>query len=284
MKNWKLRVLVAVAACTLSMASLAAAHVTCKSGQKPAAKGSQTCVPASTAQPKTASKTAAKSPVKGKTVVRSAATSKGKTKTTVKGKAHSRHGASAITQAPLPAATALPANLADADCDSTQTLLQGGAAQCTALGASTGLGLLTQTQANPGAACFAALAASQASRQLASRVPFLSDSAPSPEALANRGVASKRESEELHSVLAGYGMCLDISASWRSQTYAPSLVSLLEAYWREAKSVLGELAAGKKSFGDAARAVADSDKAYKIQIEAMAANLRSRGELPATAH
>jgi hypothetical protein len=100
-------------------------------------------------------------------------------------------------------------------------------------------------------------------------VPFLSASAASPEALANRAVPNRNEKQELGSVIAGYGMCLDMAASWRSQTYGPAVVNMLDAYWHEAQSILNELARGKRSFGDAARAIAENDKAYRDRIGKM---------------
>jgi hypothetical protein len=126
--------------------------------------------------------------------------------------------------------------------------------------------LPTLSPSNPGTACFAALSASNASRQLSARVPFLSDSAASPEALANRAVPNKLEKQKLGSVIAGYGMCLDMAAAWRKEAYVPALVSALNAYWHAAQTILSELAGGKRTFGDAALAIAESDNAYKIQI------------------
>ena len=167
------------------------------------------------------------------------------------------------------AAPALPPIAVDVDCGSTQSILQGGVAQCPATASPSGSVLPTLPQANPGTACFAALAGSNASRQLASRVPFLSASAVSSEVLANRGLPNRMEKEELGSVIAGYGMCLDMAASWRRETYAPAVVQALDAYWLATQSILGELAGGRRSFGDAAQAVAESDKAYKAQLGAM---------------
>jgi hypothetical protein len=40
----------------------------------------------------------------------------------------------------------------------------------------------------------------------------------------------------------------------------------LDAYWLDAKLILGELAGGKRNFGDAAKAIADSDLSYRKQI------------------
>lgn len=251
MKNMKLRLLVVMAACTLSMASWASTHGACKSGQKPNPKGSPACVAAGG---KTVSKGTAKST--GKAAAKS--TAKSRAKVTSKSRGKTKPG---ITSEPV-VRTAPVAPPGNADCGSTQTLLQGGATQCPAPnGAANAAG----AQSNPGSSCFAALAASNAARQLASRVPFLSDSAPGPDALANKAVPNKREKEELHSVLAGYDMCLDMAAGWRKQAYAPALVQALDAYWLQAKSILGELAAGKRNFGDAARAIADSDKAFRSQ-------------------
>jgi hypothetical protein len=144
--------------------------------------------------------------------------------------------------------------------------MQGSVATCAAPIASDGSGLPTQLRVNPGTSCFAALAASHSAKRLASQVPFLSASAASPEALANRAVPNRNQKEELGSVIAGYGMCLDMAASWRKQTYAPAVVSVLDAYWHDAQSILKELAGGKRTFGDAAKAIADTDKAYKVRI------------------
>jgi hypothetical protein len=74
------------------------------------------------------------------------------------------------------------------------------------------------------------------------------------------------EKEELGSVMAGYSMCLDMASSWRKQTYAPAVVSALDAYWHTAQSILKELATGKRTYGDAARAIAENDQTYKGQI------------------
>ncbi len=156
---------------------------------------------------------------------------------------------------------------ANADCESTQTLAQGGAALCLAAAAPNASVLSPAALANPGTACFAALAGSNASRQLASRVPFLSASAASSAALANRGLPNRMEKEELGSVIAGYSMCLDMGASWRKQTYTPAVVSALDAYWRGAQAILSALASGKRTFGDAAKAIAENDKAFKSQID-----------------
>jgi hypothetical protein len=166
-------------------------------------------------------------------------------------------------------ASELPTTPAIVDCESTQTMLQGGIAQCAAAIAPSGLNgpdLPTPPQVNPGTPCFSALAGSNAARHLASRVPFLSNSAASPEVLTHKGMPNKMEREELGSVIAGYGMCLDMAAAWRRQTYSPARVSALDAYWLDAKLILGELAGGKRNFGDAAKAIADSDLSYRKQI------------------
>ena len=273
------RVLLLIAGCTLSLASFATTHVPCKSGQKAAQKGSAVCAPA----PAVKSGTKAKAPVKGKAVnkahakvstkSKAAIKSKGKAATASKGKAK----ALAITAVPL-AAAVLPPNSAIVDCDSTQTFMQGSVASCAAPIVPDGSGLPTQLRVNPGTSCFAALAASHSSRRLASQVPFLSASAATPEVLANRAVPNRNEKQELGSVIAGYGMCLDMAATWRKQTYAPAVVSTLDAYWHEAQAILKELAGGKRSFGDAARAIADTDKAYKNRI----ATLERVANLPST--
>lgn len=124
-------------------------------------------------------------------------------------------------------------------------------------------------QANPGTACFAALGASNAARHLSTRVPFLSYSTASPQALAKGSLPNKMERQKLGSLIAGYGMCLDMAASWRRETYAPAVVAALDAYWRSAQSILNELAGAKRSFGDAAKAIAENDKAYKDRIDTL---------------
>lgn len=181
-----------------------------------------------------------------------ASASKSKTKT------RSRAGAQAHA--------ALAPGVITVDCESTQTLLQGGAAQCSPTAAAKGSSKPVNAPANSGAACFAALAGSKAARQLSSRVPFLTDSTASPQVLANQAVPGKRDKEQLRSVVAGYGMCLDMAASWRSASYAPAVVSTLNDFWIGVQAVLLELASGNRTFGDAARLIAEQDKAYKIRI------------------
>lgn len=265
MKKIQLRMLALVAACALSLASMGAGAVVCKSGQKPAATGSQAC----TAAPaKSTAKSSASGSAKSKAAPKAAAKSKApsRSKAAAKGKGKSK---ARITRSQPDAASALeppPPNNAVPDCDSAQTLLQGGAAQCPLALAANGANAPAGLPANPGSACFASLAASNATRQLASRVPFLTDSAPGPEVLANKSLPSARDREQLHSVVAGYGMCLDIASAWRQQAYAPARVQALDAFWLEARSILGELAAGKRNFGDAARALADSDRSFKSQL------------------
>lgn len=275
LKNMKLRMCVFVAACTLSMASFATGTVPCKSGQN---KGSQVCTPAAKnkATAKGVAKATAKTTNKAKATTRGKTSTKASARTKSGSKPRSRLKTMAGPSAAEIAQTTseLPQVPTNVDCESTQTVLQGGAAQCPALVASGGSAEPKQPEANPGAACFAALAASNASRRLASRVPFLSDSAASPEALANKGVPGRMEKEELGSVIAGYGMCVDMSASWRKAVYASAVVSALDAYWRDAQVILHELAGGKRTFGDAAGAIADKDKAYKSQIGAMEKNLQ----------
>jgi hypothetical protein len=239
------------AACTLSMASFAAVKEACKGSSNTVKNGTHACAPALKGKNKAVTKPTSKTHAQAKT--------RGKNK----GKAASSVKALANTN--TQAAPELPASPAKVDCDSTQTLLQGGAAQCNAFIAPDGSGVPTPAQDNPGTPCFAALAASNAARRLSSQVPFLSASAASPEAMANQGLPNKMEREELGSVVAGYGMCLDMAAAWRKQTYAPALLIALNAYWHEVESVLKELAGGKRNFGDAARAIADSDKSYRSQ-------------------
>jgi hypothetical protein len=255
----KLRVVVAVAACSLSMASFATVHAPCNSNQKANQKSNPACVQASAGKAKPQAKATSRAAVNVKGGTKAKAVTKGR------GRATTTAASKTLAIATVPAATEPPQTPATVDCDSTQTLLQGGAAQCTAEAHNLSA-LATQPQANPGNACFAALAASHSARRLAAKVPFLSDSAPSPEALANSSLPTRMEKEELGSVMAGYSMCLDMAASWRSQAYAPAVLSALNGFWRTAQSILSELAGGKRSYGDAARAIADSDKAYKSQI------------------
>lgn len=259
MRHIKLRVFVFLAACTLSMASFASTKVPCKSGQK----AGTACVPAAKTKAKALPAKAGTAKVKSKTA--SSTKSKTKSKASAKSRTKKSAAASVSTQArsELPPSTALP------DCVSAQVILQGGAAQCPPIAAPSGSVLRTLPPTNPGSPCFAALAASHASRRLAPQVPFLSASAAGAEELANRGVPSKMEKQGLGSVVAGYGMCLDMAANWRRETYAPAVVSVLDAFWREAESVLKELASGKRNFGDAARAIAEIDKTYKAQLGAM---------------
>ena len=269
----KLRMCVFVAACTLSVASFATGTVACKSGQKTAQKGSQVCAPAAKSKTtaKVVNKATAKTSSKAKATTRGKVSTKVSARTRSGSKSRSRlKTAAGATAAEIAQTTSeLPQVPTNVDCDSTQTLLQGGAAQCPAGGASGGSAMSKQPEANPGTACFAALASSNASRQLASRVPFLSDSAASPEALANKRMPNRMEKEELGSVIAGYGMCLDMSAAWRKAAYAPAVVNVLDAYWHDAQSILHELASGKRNFGDAAGAIAEKDKAFKSQIGAL---------------
>jgi hypothetical protein len=279
----KLRVLALIAGCTLSLAAFATVHAPCKSGQQPAQKGSAACAPAPVSSAKTKTKTTAtaKAPIKAKAIAKTTAKSRSavpsKAKATTKAKTRTPMGnrgkaisaattAAAASTTTAQAAAELPASMAIVDCDSTQTFLQGGSAQCPVSVAPNGSGVATQPRANPGTSCFAALAASHSSRRLAAQVPFLSASAASPEALANRGVPNRAEKEELGSVIAGYGMCLDMAASWRREAYAPAVVSALDAFWHEAQAILKELASSKRTFGEAARAIADTDKAYKARI------------------
>ena len=282
-----------IAGCTLSLASFVSVAAPCKTGQKPVSKGSTVCVPVSIAKTSTKAKSASKAKA---TATKSAAKSragasktkaKGRSRATTKAKSKSRNKAAARTTAksksqamtatpgaiqsvpvtpPPYLANDLPANTALVDCDSTQIYLQGSTAQCAAASTSSGGGAPAQPSANPGTACFAALAASQASRRLAPRIPFLSASAASPDVLANTSVPSASDRKVLGSVIAGYGMCLDMGAGWRKQAYAPVVTSALDAYWQDIQSILKELAGGKRSYGDAARAIADNDKAYKIRI------------------
>ena len=258
LKNSKLQFLALVAACTLSLASFASGSAPCKSGQKMVGHA---CAPVAKAK----SASAAKAKPAG--VSRSKAKPKTRARTKPIGRTKPIARKSIIAAARMPVASELPA--ADVDCSSTQSVLQGGVAQCPATASPSGSVLATLPQANPGTACFAALAGSNASRQLASRVPFLSASAASSAALANRGLPNRMEKEELGSVMAGYAMCLDMAVSWRRETYAPAVVQALDAYWLSAQSILRELAGGKRSFGDAAKAIAQNDKSYKVQLGAM---------------
>jgi hypothetical protein len=246
-----------VAACTLSMASFAAGKVACKGSPNTAKNGTRACAPALKGKSKAVSKS--------KAVTKPSSRTHAQAKTKGKNKGKAATSVKALANTNTQGAPELLASPAMVDCDSTQILLQGGAAQCHAAIAPDGSGVPTQAQENPGTPCFAALAASNAARRLSPQVPFLSASAASPEALANQGLPNRMEREELGSVVAGYGMCLDMAAVWRKQTYAPALLIALNAYWHEVESVLNELAGGKRNFGDAARAIAESDKAYRSQ-------------------
>jgi hypothetical protein len=254
LRNLKLRVVFFVAACTLSMASFAAGKAACTSSPNAVKNGVPACAPTL----KSKNKAATKPPSKSHAQVKAGVKGKGKGRAAIK--------STALVNTNTLAASELSASPAKVDCDSTQTMLQGGPAQCVAAIAPDGSSLPTQAKDNPGTACFAALAASNAARHLSSQVPFLSASAASPEVLANQGLPNKMEREELASVVAGYGLCLDMAAVWRHQAYAPTLIHALDAYWQEVKSVLGELAGGKRNFGDSARAIADSDKATRKLI------------------
>ncbi len=259
LKSMKLHALVLLAACTLSLSSFASGNPPCKSGQKTA--GGHACAPAAKAR----SASAAKARPAGVTRSKVAAKATSRTYNRISNRPTTRKPA--IAAARMQAVSEMPA--AAVDCSSTQSVLQGGVAQCPATASPSGSVLATLPQANPGTACFAALAGSNASRQLASRVPFLSASAASSAALANRGLPNRMEKEELGSVMAGYAMCLDMAASWRRETYAPAVVQALDAYWLSAQSILRELAGARRNFGDAAQAIADSDKVYKAQLGAM---------------
>jgi hypothetical protein len=64
-------------------------------------------------------------------------------------------------------------------------------------------------------------------------------------------------------------MCLDMAASWRRETYAPAAVSALDAYWLQVQATLNALVTGKKTYGEAARAIAENDKAYRSTLGAL---------------
>lgn len=250
-----------MAACTLAMASHAGVNVPCKAGQRSAHQGSAVCAPVVKGVTKTPAK--AKAATGTKTKGKSKATSRIGTKVAARGQ-KATAAAAAIERAQLQ--PVLAPSPSDVDCESTQTLLQGGGAQCPIAVTQNGSSLPALPQANPGTACFAALASSNASRHLSSRVPFLAASAASPETLANKSLPNKMERQELGSVIAGYGMCLDMGASWRRDAYAAEILGALDAYWRAAEAILNGLAGGKRTYGDAARAIAENDKAYRIRI------------------
>lgn len=234
------------------MASFASVNMPCS----PKSASSHACAAAPRA------KAHAKTPAKATHGVRAKPKAKARSRTKAKNAARIRTAAAVATAATTQVAAELPPISGDVDCDSTQTLAQGRAGRCLPDAAPT-------ASANPGTACFAALAASHSSRRLAPQVPFLSASAASAQALENPGVPNRKEKEELGSVIAGYGMCMDMAAPWRKQAYTPAVVSALDAYWREAQAILSELAGGKRTFGDAAKAIAENDKAYKAQLGAM---------------
>lgn len=110
---------------------------------------------------------------------------------------------------------------------------------------------------SPGATspCFNALAASQASQHMAAKVPFFVGQAPGPEVLANTSHPSKKEHEELSSLIAGYQMCHDMSAPAPEGADGSQGPQRGEDQWRASKSILEALRAGKLSYGAAARAL-----------------------------
>jgi len=166
----------------------------------------------------------------------------------------------ALAKAPLPETPA------PVDCNSTQTILQGVSDQCPAVLTMGGTAVAVPAQGNPGTACFASLAGSQSARRIASRVPFFSASAASLAVQASKQVPTKREQQALSSVTAGYAMCLDMAASWRRETYAPELVAELDAFWLEAQAILHALGKGRMTFGAAAKAIAENDRAFRSRL------------------
>jgi hypothetical protein len=116
--------------------------------------------------------------------------------------------------------------------------------------------------AAPGAPspCFAALAASQASQNMAAKVPFFAGQAPGPATLANPEHPSKKEQGELSSLIAGYQMCQEMSAPPGAGSEQGPQPRLDDAQWRASKAILDSLKAGKLSYGAAAHALANAEQ------------------------
>jgi hypothetical protein len=110
----------------------------------------------------------------------------------------------------------------------------------------------------PTSPCFAALAASQAARHIAVKVPLFVGQVPGPETLANASRPSKKEHEELSSLIAGYQMCQEMSASALEASEASQQPPLDDAQWHASKSILEALQAGKMSYGAAAAALVEA--------------------------
>jgi hypothetical protein len=110
----------------------------------------------------------------------------------------------------------------------------------------------------PTTPCFAALAASQASQHMAAKVPFFIGLAPGPEVLANASHPSKREHEELSSLIAGYQMCQEMSAPALEGAETGPQPRLDWEQWRASRSILEALRAGKLTYGAAAGALAEA--------------------------
>jgi hypothetical protein len=116
------------------------------------------------------------------------------------------------------------------------------------------------TSAAPTTPCFAALAASQATQHMAAKVPFFVGQAPGPEVLANSSHPSKKEHEELSSLIAGYQMCQDMSAPAPDDSKSSQPLRLSDEQWRGSKAILDALRAGKLSYGAAARALVEAGR------------------------
>jgi hypothetical protein len=226
-----------VACCWLPVHSFALTQALCNSSAKSAAKSSPQCAPKVAKPPAVKPTHAAKLRHPAKTL----------------------HAAKGKAKPPATAAV---------DCQSAGT--------CPAAALAEDMLPASKPPIRTDSACFAALGSSYASRHLATRVPFFLDHAPGAQALENKGHPNATEKSELSSVVAGYEMCLDMQAAARRETYAAEVITELEAYWKHTKSILGNLQGGRLSFGDAARAVADNDKAYKFRVDALLADLQTR--------
>ncbi|RFO96635.1 hypothetical protein DIC66_11450 [Rhodoferax lacus] len=222
--------------CMLSWGALAKDQALCKSSKKSAHKADAACV--HKAKKAHAAKGA------------SASTSKSASRSVSKGS--SKKTTQKVVQTVTP-------QVQEADTDTQVTLLPG-----------------AKPRLHPDSACFKALGDSRASRHLSAKVPFFLDHAPDEGLLANKGHPGKSEKTELASVVAGYEMCLDMAAAWRRETYPPEVVAVLDAYWSRTKSLLGDLQNGRANYGEAARAVALNDSAYKAKVDSLVADLQSR--------
>jgi hypothetical protein len=95
---------------------------------------------------------------------------------------------------------------------------------------------------------------------MAAKVPFFVGQAPGPEVLANSSHPSKKEHEELSSLIAGYQMCQDMSAPAPDDSKSSQPLRLSDEQWRGSKAILDALRAGKLSYGAAARALVEAGR------------------------